>query len=505
MKTQAVAFLLGVLVCVLLAPIVLYFAKKYHLHDNSEMERKSHRRAIPRLGGAAIFAAFLIPIIGLYFWDNTISQEIFGDKLRIAGLLALASCAFAIGFADDLFHISARSRLAAQAAIGLFSFAVGFRLETIGLFGDVYVLPFPLSVALTVVWFMLIINAINLIDGLDGLAGGIVLIVTAAVFMLAVSKGSIFMSLMTATLFGSLLGFTYFNFSPARLFMGDGGSYFLGYTIAALTLEASVKTSTVCIILLPLLALGIPIFDTMFAFSRRLWRGIPFSVADKKHIHHRLRDMGFNSRQAVVLLYMATATSCAISLSLALQGGLYWLSAAVVYGIAIVIAIRLAGVRGIANTVLHIVRKYRERRRRFAAVSNACKCAGRGHVFEETCILICQACNVLKCSSVKIRVLEGDSLRDVASWNSPVCGAAPWRTMVIPLLNASRLVGEIEFAVPESLSDVFNRDKDYFNSLARAIGSAIPAESPKARPIDFPQAVIKAKLHVVGRQTQPVA
>ncbi|GAB4158832.1 MAG: hypothetical protein Kow00107_07560 [Planctomycetota bacterium] len=490
MKTISVAFLLSLLVSLLVAPVVLYVARRYNLHDNSNDERKIHHRKIPRLGGIAIAAGFFAPVVGLAFWDNYVSAEVFSDTLRLGGIVLLALIVFFVGLAEDLRGLAARWRFFAHLTVGAAAWAIGFRIETVAALGIEFSFPPLLSVAFTMLWFALVINAINLIDGLDGLAGGIVFIVTIGVFALALLKGATFMSLMTAALAGSLLGFLFYNFAPARIFMGDGGSYFLGFTIAALTLDASLKSSTVTMLGVPFLALGVPIFDTIYAFMRRALRGIPIARADKRHIHHRLREMGFNSRQVVALLYMLTAFGCAVPLTGVLKSDSMATAVVLVVSVASVMAVKLCGGRGICNLARHIADRYRQRRARFAAYESLISALSQNRPPEEVYSRLVNFAITEKCCGVRLAIRWRDGEPNIFSWRVSEDDEHAHSRLSHPFGGNGTVRGEVEFSLPEALSDVFSRDKEYFRSiswnLGRWIGGATrrhlerrPAQSPK--------------------------
>ncbi len=489
MKTLAVAFLSSLLIAVTLTPVVRKVALSLGLTDDREAERKVHRSRVSRLGGLVMFVAFLLPLAGLYFYDNGVAKAVFGDMGRFSGFLLLAAAAFFIGLSDDLKPLSPRLRLAGQFAIGAASFFAGFRFESVSLFGQLIHFSPAVAFAVTVLWFVLIINAINLIDGLDGLAGGIVSIATATVFTVSVMHGAVLLSVTTALLLGSLAGFLYHNFKPSCIFMGDGGSYFLGYAIAALTLDASMKSAAACVVLLPLLALGVPIFDTVFAFFRRLWRGIPITHADKEHIHHRLLRMGFTSSQAVAVLYMLTTALCLLALA-SVGASLPLLPASlVVAGTGAAVVTALTGVKGLKQAVRLVFDKYADRRRRFRAVDAAWRAARSGEPLPEVFRLCVAACEVLRCDGLALSVVSPAARPLSLSWRaSDLPSDALTRKLTIPIETPDGRRGEVTFSIVEDLADVFNRDKDYFDTLSRALAKA--AERPEAA-LPAPEAVPK--------------
>ncbi|NIO20217.1 MAG: undecaprenyl/decaprenyl-phosphate alpha-N-acetylglucosaminyl 1-phosphate transferase, partial [Candidatus Aenigmarchaeota archaeon] len=210
------------------------------------------------------------------------------------------------------------------AAIILFFF--GFEIQSISNpFGNAIHLGW-FSLPLTVFWLVGLSNAFNLIDGIDGLASGVAFFATSALLAVALFLGNILPSLFTAALAGATLGFLRYNFNPAKIFMGDSGSLFLGFTIAAISIHGSEKAHAAVAILIPIVALGLPIMDTLLAIARRVYRGLPIPTADKEHIHHRLIKYGFSHRRTALVLY----SFCIILSSLAV---LLAISSSVLVGI----------------------------------------------------------------------------------------------------------------------------------------------------------------------------
>ncbi len=222
-------------------------------------------------------------------------------------------------------------------AIGLYE--VGFRIDQIALpfAGHLSIGSFALP--LTVLWIVGVTNALNLIDGLDGLAGGIAFFSVATTFLIALSKNDSLMSLYMASMGGSVLGFLIFNFNPASIFMGDCGSMFLGFILATTSLQTSHKSSTAVAMLVPIVALGLPITDTLLAMIRRFLRGRSMFSADREHIHHRLLALGYTHRRAVLMLYGLCVFLCAVALAMtfanSVQSTLLLLVVALVVGVLI--------------------------------------------------------------------------------------------------------------------------------------------------------------------------
>jgi UDP-GlcNAc:undecaprenyl-phosphate GlcNAc-1-phosphate transferase len=222
-----------------------------------------------------------------------------------------------------------------QIAAAIIAYSCDFRIEVIALpvVGNLSMGIFSLPV--TILWIVGIINAINLIDGLDGLAAGVVFFAAVTNFIVAYIAGNVIVGLMMASTLGAVLGFLFYNFNPARIFMGDSGSYFLGFVLATTSLLGSMQpTSTAVSLLVPILAMGVPIFDTLFAMVRRFLERRPIFSPDRGHVHHRLLDMGITHRRAVLILYgvsvVFTIAAVGVSLGKSWQGGIAIVSASVV-------------------------------------------------------------------------------------------------------------------------------------------------------------------------------
>ncbi len=306
MRTYAVAFGLAMLVAALVTPLVAWLAHQRGWLDQPSEARKVHTRPVPRLGGIAVVLAFFTPLAALAVWDNPVSELLYRDLRLVAGLSAGAAAIVALGVYDDLRGASAGQKLVVQAGVALALWFVGFRIELLGNpFGPAFSVGI-FSLPLTVLWIVGVVNALNLIDGLDGLASGVALLATAVLFGVALSSGSTLLCLITVALGGSLVGFLFWNFNPARIFLGDSGSMFLGFTLSAVSLWTHQKGATAAALLIPVLALGLPILDTTLSFIRRIRRGRSPFEADREHLHHRLLALGLSHRGAVLTLYTAS-------------------------------------------------------------------------------------------------------------------------------------------------------------------------------------------------------
>jgi UDP-GlcNAc:undecaprenyl-phosphate GlcNAc-1-phosphate transferase len=321
MRTAIVAFVLACLVSVLLTPLVRRVALARRLFDDPRDARKVHGRPIPRLGGVAIAAGFYAPLLGLLIQGSGVGTIFYAVGWKAFGFMAGGVAICLLGLYDDIHGAGAKEKFIVQFGIAAGLYFLGFRMDVISL-------PFAGTVALgvlalpfTMLWIVGVINAMNLIDGLDGLAAGVALCAVLTTFTISTLRGDPLMMLYMGALGGATLGFLVYNFNPASIFMGDTGSMFLGYVLGVGAIQASQKSSTTVAIIVPMLALGLPITDTLAAMTRRLLTGRPMFSADRGHIHHRLLDLGLSQKQAVLILYGASALFGGVALFVTFASG----------------------------------------------------------------------------------------------------------------------------------------------------------------------------------------
>jgi len=300
-----VAFGVALVLSLVLTYGVRERAKRARLFDSADA-RKVHTGEIPRVGGVAIFLAVVATLGLIATVAGAVDFGTQGNGLRV--VLAGGAAAFGVGLWDDLRSLRARWKLVAEIAIAVAVFAAGVRVNSLSL-PFVGVLSFPPAVSLlfTVVWLVGITNAFNLIDGLDGLAGGAALFALSTMFVVGSINGHLNTALVTIAIAGATLGFLVYNFNPASIFLGDSGSLFLGFMLAGLGLLSSQKSQTIVAVAIPVVSLGLPVLDTALAIARRFLRGQPIFSPDRGHIHHRLLSLGHSPRQVALLLYGACA------------------------------------------------------------------------------------------------------------------------------------------------------------------------------------------------------
>lgn len=304
-------------ICLIITPIVIKFSKKFNLVDIPKDERRVHSKPMPRVGGIAIVISMLLGL-GIYYIITKNIPSIALNK-KFFGYLLGGIVIFAMGLIDDIVNLKARYKFLFQLAAAFIVYLFGIRISGIKIpFIYTDIINFGwLDLPITLLWIIGITNAINLIDGLDGLAAGISAIsATALLIIFITTSASLEAIVITAVLVGATLGFLPYNFNPAKTFMGDVGSNYLGFTLATVSILGLAKGYTVLAIIVPIIALGVPIFDTLFAMIRRLLKGQPMLSPDGAHIHHRLLKRGFSQRQAVIFLYTVTSILCILAVTI---------------------------------------------------------------------------------------------------------------------------------------------------------------------------------------------
>lgn len=288
-------FILPLIIVLCVTPLVKKLAFWIGAVDHPD-ERKVHTNIMPRLGGLAIFIA---TTIGLFIFTIAEFDELYW--MLLGSLVIVAT-----GIMDDIKPLSAKTKLLAQIAAAMIVVYGGIRIEFINIPLTDEVLYFgQWSWLISIIWIVGITNALNLIDGLDGLAAGVSSIALGTIFIMSLMMGNIAVATISLILLGSTIGFLFFNFYPAKIFMGDSGSLYLGFFLAALSI-LGFKNITVISYVFPILILGVPIFDTFFAIIRRYRSGKSIIAPDKKHLHHCLIALGFSHRKTVLIIYGIT-------------------------------------------------------------------------------------------------------------------------------------------------------------------------------------------------------
>lgn len=314
----------------MLTPLIRWLGLRFGVVDHPN-HRKVHYEPIPCAGGVAIYLSFF-GSIGITFLVNPLLFQAIGQdiiNLAVAGVLILT-----VGIYDDLKDIGGRPKLYAQTVIVLIAISLGFRITALpNPFGGVIQLGWW-GLPITLFWFLGFINAMNLIDGLDGLAGGICAITATVLLLTSLFSGNVPLSIMMAALAGATLSFLRFNFSKRRkTFLGDNGSMLLGFLLASLSITGFHKGVVFSTMVVAALCLGVPIYDTALAISRRLKKGIHIFTPDKEHIHHKFLSGGISPRETVLIIYGITVIMALAALYLVSFRNIYWVVIVIFSGI----------------------------------------------------------------------------------------------------------------------------------------------------------------------------
>lgn len=294
MNQYLAIFITAFALALVFTPVAIKIAPKIGAVDIPKDNRRMHTKAMPRFGGMAIYIGTVTSML-IFLPFST----------QLMGVIAGGTLIFLVGIIDDLRNLPAKVKLVCQILCAFILFQFSVKISFIGNpFGEgYYFFPWIVSLLVTVIWIVGITNTINLIDGLDGLAGGVAFIASIAIAYTAFIGNNPTACMAMLAIAGGALGFLPFNFNPAKIFMGDGGALFLGFMLAGLSVMNPMKSATMLATVVPVLVLGLPIFDTTFAILRRLVNKRPIMEADKGHLHHRIMAAGLGQRRTVLTLY----------------------------------------------------------------------------------------------------------------------------------------------------------------------------------------------------------
>jgi UDP-GlcNAc:undecaprenyl-phosphate/decaprenyl-phosphate GlcNAc-1-phosphate transferase len=303
-NTYFALFLIAVFGSLAITPLVRRVCERFKLLDVPMDERRLHKKAIPRLGGVAIFVSVVIALSTLPLVDNLLTESLRAHTREFFLIMIPATLVLLLGVYDDLRGANATVKFVGLGLIATLFYAMGGRIHTLALppFGSMH-LPSTLSFLVTVLWLVGIANAFNLIDGMDGLASGAALFSSLVILAVSLAGENPLMIVVTLVLCGALVGFLRYNFNPASIFLGDSGALFVGFTLAALSVFGTQKATTAVAVIIPILAFGLPVVDTGVTMARRLISGRPIFQGDGEHIHHMLLARGWSQRHAAFVLY----------------------------------------------------------------------------------------------------------------------------------------------------------------------------------------------------------
>ncbi|CAN5556293.1 hypothetical protein BH10PLA1_BH10PLA1_08230 [soil metagenome] len=479
-NTYPMVYLIAMFASVLATPLVVRLARRFNVLDQPDA-RKVHRVAVPRIGGVAIIFAMLMGMLPAFLADHGLRGEFAKNQEQFYTMLIAACAVFAVGLLDDLLNLPSKIKLVALVLASLAVCRAGVLIEHLP-FVDDFNVPW-ISWLITIFWIVLVTVAINFIDGLDGLAAGISAIACGVIAVIAANNQDSVLIVPALALLGSLTGFLFFNFNPAKIFMGDCGSMFIGFVLAVTSIKCNSKTGTVMGFALPALALGIPLFDTLFTMIRRgvLQRRSIFS-AERGHIHHKLIAMGMEHRNAVLTLYGASLVLGGIGVLSLYSSDKGKALLFVVALFCIIFFFQMVGGIKVWETIVAM--------RRNAAMRRDQKTYR--HVFEQSQLRlanaftfddwwreVCESARGLQFRRLTLPLVNRDGLERKVEWTSgPTAGPQQTINVTVPIRqrrSGGPLKAEVEVAVMESLESAGARVTFFARLMEEHCVAALPS------------------------------
>jgi UDP-GlcNAc:undecaprenyl-phosphate GlcNAc-1-phosphate transferase len=420
MRTFLVVFSSATLVSILVTPLIIRLARYLDIVDRPDV-RKVHVSAIPRIGGVAIFISMFAAILPVLALNNDIGDAFWKVQGQFLALFAASAIVFLVGLMDDVYDLGAWVKLGAQIVAAAVVCGWGNRMDEFEITQQFTLKLGWVSWPVTILWIIGITNAVNLIDGLDGLAAGLSVITCGVIAVFAIHSGLVVLAVMMLALLGSLTGFLVFNFNPAKIFMGDCGSMFLGFILASSSVMCVAKTATLVGLALAFLALGIPIFDTLFSILRRAMERRSLFAPDQNHIHHRLLQMGFGQRRSVMVIYIMAIVVSGLGLYMMEMKGptpvivFIFAIALLVHLFRTVGAVRLGDSFYVLRQNLAIARDAKDERRTFEHLQLNIR---RAKSFGEWWQAICLAAEKMDFSHISLGLTKRDGTSETLVWQS---------------------------------------------------------------------------------------
>lgn len=324
-----VTFFIALIVAFFSTPIAKKIAFRSGAVDIPKDDTRMHKKPMALMGGLAVILGFSVSALYGFSSRDFSGFLVMMGTGRFLGPFFGALIIIAMGIADDITPLKARTKLPFQLVAAVLAAATGtrvmaiskpFQMGAVGGSDMMFFVGDAVSFIVTILWIVGVTNAINLIDGLDGLSAGVSGIAALSLFVVAIVRHQPEIALVSIALFGAIMGFLPYNFNPAKIFSGSTGAYFLGFMLAIISVSGTMKSVTAISLAVPILVLGLPLFDTLFAMTRRLVNGRPIGERDRGHIHHRLVDMGLSHRMSVTILYVVSAALGLVSIALTDKG-----------------------------------------------------------------------------------------------------------------------------------------------------------------------------------------
>ncbi len=342
MRLLVATFSTALIASLVLTPIVRILARRWGLVDHPDKHRKLHEHATPLGGGAAVLMAFLVAVAVVLIFSDSQRSQIAENASFFVGLISASILICVIGLVDDRFGLRGRQKLAGQVVAAGIVAASGLMIDKLQVFGFTLELG-PLAVPFTVFFILGAINALNFIDGLDGLATSVGIVLSVAIAVMATLAGHPVEAFLALAVAGALIGFLFYNSPPASIFLGDAGSMLIGLVLGALAIRASLKGPATIVLAAPMAIWAIPIFDVTMAILRRRLTGRSIYTTDHGHLHHALQQYGFSNRKTVLIVgLLATVTAAGAALSVYMNNELM-AYAAIIAVCAVLVAARIFG------------------------------------------------------------------------------------------------------------------------------------------------------------------
>ena len=457
MKTYLFVYLGSAFLALVITPIVIRLAQRLRI-VNIPGPRHAHTEPISHIGGVAIFLSMMCPAIGVLFLSNAVGDAFRGILPKLIVLLCAAALMFFVGLIDDIKTrgLRARIKFLAEIAAAIAICAAGIRIESVAIAGQ-FTLNFGwFSWPLTILWIVGITNAVNLSDGLDGLAAGIAAIACGVIAIFAIQGGNVVMAVLMLALLGSLTGFLYFNFSPAKIFMGDSGSLFLGFTIASASVMSATKSAALVGLALPALALGVPIFDTLFSMLRRFLERRSMFSADRRHFHHKLIDMGLKQRHVVIIIYVMTLLSAGLGMFMIVARDISSLMIFFCILLLLLLAFQVVGSVRLRDTIAALQQKYaitKQVQEQIRSFEDTQLYFRNARTYDQWWSAVCKAAEQMDFAWASLKTTDKDGTVRTEVWRT--AGAPPNLSdvviMTLPLRNHGQ-AGAMEFEIAVSVN-----------------------------------------------------
>jgi UDP-GlcNAc:undecaprenyl-phosphate GlcNAc-1-phosphate transferase len=454
MKTYLAIFFVAAFSSITFTPLLRRLCERFGLLDEVTDARRVHRKPVPRLGGVAIYFSILFALSLLLLIHNDLTTALRSIRWKFPAILIPSTLVFLFGVYDDLRGTKAPAKFVVQGLAGVLLYAMGGRIEVLSIpFVGPVELPYAVGFALTVIWVVGISNAFNLIDGIDGLAAGAALFASVVMVTVALMTFNPFVSVVAIAMTGALVGFLRYNFNPASIFLGDSGALFLGFLLAALSVQGTQKASTVVAVTIPLLAFGVPIVDMSVAMARRFLSGRPVFQGDREHIHHKLLERGWSQRRVALALYGVCALFGLLAMLLVVESGRTTGFILFVVGVALIFGLSHLRYHEVDELRASVQRNIGERRVRAAhnlRVRRACRALAEVKTLDEVFKTVERMLEIGEFDYVTARIcfedeLTGETPGPSASDNDTAHKAITWSWGLGGVMSPARIDSLKEF------------------------------------------------------------